>query len=385
MSISIISASTGNGHNAVMNTLAEAFKKEYAVKCYPSFYEDLLPSNRILSNFYNLLQKASIALCKKYTELAIFEGKETQNRLYESCYDALDAFVRKEEHDAIISTTPLLNRLMIRYLKENSFSEKIPFYIVVTDPYYPIYPGFEEMGATRYFCANDVVKSILSDAGVEADKINVFGYPIAEKFCRMPSENEKMNIYKKYGLKAGKPVLLMNSGAQGSFHYLSIIKAVAPKYRLIFQLIVICGKNKGLFRATQLYCHKNGIENIAVLPYINNMEELLYISDACITKAGANMVYECLLACTPLIIDSTDGLLYQEQGIVQFLKKYSIGYVFEDTEALNNILHALDSDGLTEQLKRNIDAMHLVNGTEKIVNSILNDISVSNTANEVKG
>ncbi len=269
MPISIISASTGNGHNAVMNTLAEAFKKEYAVKCYPCFYEDLLPSNRTLSNFYNLLQKASIALCKKYTELAIFEGKETQNRLY--------------------------------------------------------------------------------------------------------------------GLKAGKPVLLMNSGAQGSFHYLNIIKAIVPKYRLNFQLIVICGKNKGLFRATQLYCHKNGIKNIVVLPYINNMEELLYISDACITKAGANMVYECLLACMPLIIDSTEGLLYQEQGIVQFLKKYSIGYVFEDTEALNNILHALDGDGLTEQLKRNIDAMHLVNGTEKIVNSILNDISVSNTANEVKG
>ena len=56
MSIGILAAQTGRGHVSVMKTLYKEFINcgVYDVKCFPSFYEDMMISNKILSDFYNI-------------------------------------------------------------------------------------------------------------------------------------------------------------------------------------------------------------------------------------------------------------------------------------------------------------------------------------------
>ena len=66
MSIGILAAQTGRGHVSVMKTLYKEFINcgVYDVKCFPSFYEDMMISNKILSDFYNFLMINSIAFLK---------------------------------------------------------------------------------------------------------------------------------------------------------------------------------------------------------------------------------------------------------------------------------------------------------------------------------
>lgn len=48
MSIGILAAQTGRGHVSVMKTLYKEFINcgVYDVKCFPSFYEDMMISNK---------------------------------------------------------------------------------------------------------------------------------------------------------------------------------------------------------------------------------------------------------------------------------------------------------------------------------------------------
>ncbi|MCG8502689.1 MAG: hypothetical protein MJB12_20075 [Firmicutes bacterium] len=377
MSISIISTSAGNGHNVVMNTLKEGFKhKGYDVKGYPTFYEDLMPSNRVLHDFYNSLLETSFPLAIKYNELSVLQGERWQNELYRHSYNAIDQFIQKDKHMAIISTTPLLNKLILLYFKDNKLIGKIPFYIVVTDPYDPIYPGFEVKGANGYFCPNDTVGSILLNAGVEADKIKVFGYPVSCKFCCIPSDDEEVKIYNKYGLDPTKPVLLINSSTHGSLHYFNILKSILSQHICDMQIVMVCGKNRSLYNAAKFCYPKDRNKDIVILPYVNNIEELLYIADACLTKAGANTVYECLFTCTPLMIDAINGLLYQEKGIVKFLEQNKVGYVCKDDQDICQALDIMYNTSWKSDVKARISAMNIVNGTERIVANILNDIGL---------
>ena len=66
MKIGIIGGLTGNGHVSVLNTLRDEFElQNVQVECYPDFYEKILLSNKILSDYYNFLLSNSIALCNK--------------------------------------------------------------------------------------------------------------------------------------------------------------------------------------------------------------------------------------------------------------------------------------------------------------------------------
>ena len=62
LKIAVLSAETGQGHTSVMEALKEElnYYENVEIDYYPSFYEDLMISNKILSNFYNFLMVNSI-------------------------------------------------------------------------------------------------------------------------------------------------------------------------------------------------------------------------------------------------------------------------------------------------------------------------------------
>ena len=85
MSIGILAAQTGRGHVSVMKTLYKEFINcgVYDVKCFPSFYEDMMISNKILSDFYNFLMINSTSLCRKYGEFTYLTKSDT--RIFSVC------------------------------------------------------------------------------------------------------------------------------------------------------------------------------------------------------------------------------------------------------------------------------------------------------------
>ena len=317
MTIAIVSANTGNGHRAVMNALIEEFEsREFRdlIPC-PEFYEECLISNRILSDFYNYLISTSIPLGAKYTELASLTRPDVSDEIYNASYEKLCELVETEGLKAIISTAPLINHGLVRILKEKELSEKIPLYIVVTDPFDPIAPGFDIVGASRYFCFSKSVKKILVDSGIADDLVQVADYPVANKFFRTFDEQERAALYNDYDLSPENKTLLINAGANGNMSLLKCLEAIKALGNDL-QIIFVCGKNKALKVMADRFKLINDVKNLVVLGFTKDMHLLLEMADICISKAGANTYFECLAKDTFFIVYGIDGFLYQEKGVV---------------------------------------------------------------------
>lgn len=380
MSIAIVSTKTGSGHNSVMKTIEEEFKKQnyHDVYMLPTFYEDILFSNRIMSEFYNFLLMSSIELCTKFSELA--NTKYTRPDIledYNHRYEKILELVKMEGLECIVSTSHSINNSIIKVLNETNLLDKIPFYIVVTDPFDPIAAGFDVPGAVKYFCATETVKEILIKAGVEISRIQVIDYPVSSRFIKKYSDTEKKLVYEKMGLLFHKPTILLNSGASGSSHYFELLKLMLD-CNGDYQIIIICGKNKTMYEMAYRLKEQNKQAAIKVLGFVDNIEEILQISDIAVTKAGANTFFECLYCETPVIIDGIHGLMYQERGVIDYLRDYGVGVLLNDSRDLPELLDYLFSNGLIEQVKTNIKNLTLKNGTSKIVHTILNDLNVLN-------
>ncbi|KWX81159.1 hypothetical protein AMQ84_00775 [Paenibacillus riograndensis] len=362
MKVAILAANTGQGHISVMNSICSYLENNNIyVECFGDFYEQLMPSNKVLSDFYNLLQITSLETCRVYTQMSLLENKDKFDELYSYWYEPLNHFFRKYSCDVIVSTTPLINKYIIRYLKEVKSSRK--FYIVVTDPFIPMYPGFAVQGADCYFCPNIETRALLETEGILPEKIIVSGYPLHKKFDAV--RNDMLEFNKQYYLHSGKPTILINCGAQGSMDYLSIVKRIHVDFREKANAIVLCGNNSSLYAIC-----KNKYPDFIILKYVDNVQDLLKISDLCITKAGANTFYECLYTDTPILVNGVKGFLYQEEGVIQFMEEYRVGKIFLDLEELNLKLNEMIEMETLNIMRGNIENLNIVNGSIKIAEVI---------------
>lgn len=370
MSIAIISTKTGNGHNSVMNTIStELQRQEFTeVSLFPTFYEDLMMSNKILSDFYNFLMITSTELCNKFSELSTLVRPDLSEDFYNGIYDKVVKFLKENKFKTIISTSHTLNHAFIRILKELGLEDSIGYYVVITDPFNPISVGFAPKDAKKYYCGSDIVKNILIKSGIEGEKIVAVDYPVNEKFLKTYLENEIDEIYSDLNLYKDKRTILINSGSQGVYHYIKFLKTVSELTDDV-QIIFIAGKNKALFDLANRSISKDKL--IRIFGYVDNIEKLMKISDIIITKSGANAFYEGLFMEKPMIIDGVNGFLFQERGVLDFLNKNKVGIVINDEVSLKTaLIELLDSQKYNEY-KENIRNLKLVNGVEQIVNDIL--------------
>lgn len=363
MSYAIISSQTGKGHNSVMQTLLSEFKIHGIsdVVCYPTFYEDMMISNKILSDFYNFLMSNSIELCNMYCEFTALTRYDVSEQFYIGVKDFVVNFLMKNEFEAIISVSHTINAAMIRLIKELKLETK--YYIVIPDPFEPIAVGYDVPGATRYYCANDTVKNILLHRKINKNLIEVVGYPFNKQY-----------LYKKEKKLANQTAqtvstILVNSGSQGTYSFFLYLEMLCEftEYKIIF----MCGKNFLLYKKCERYIQRGKYEDrVIILPFIDNVFDFLMEADIEITKAGANTFFEALAMRIPVLIDSK-YMLYQEKGVRQFINKYKVGEMLDNpSECIEKINGMLKKKEIYE---KNILGLKLENGSCRIIESILSN------------
>lgn len=378
MSIAILSTSAGRGHISVMNALAtEFYERQFNdVSTFPTFYEDLLVSNKIFSEFYNYLMVSSPQLCSKLGEVAAMIRPDLSEDFYAGCHDKIVELIQKDGLRAIVSTSHSINHAIIRVLDETKMAASIGFYVVVTDPFEPIAVGFNVKGAKKYYCASDAVKQILVKSGIDQDLVSRVSYPVHPKFLRKYAKREVDNITHELQLARDKKTILINCGAQGAYHCINYLKIIAESEN-DYQVLFVCGKNPGLYNLAKKYKQKIGRDNIQIFGFLENIQYVLAVSDVVITKPGANAFFESLYLQKPLIIDGVNGFLYQEKGVVDFLEKNKVGTILHDYENLLKSIDDLLEENVYDRIKTNIKALNLNNGAAEIVSDILYSESVT--------
>lgn len=243
-------------------------------------------------------------------------------------------FLISEQPDVIISTH-FLPPEIAGYLKKIS-RIKSKLITVITD--FGAHPFWITKETDIYITASEFTKTQLAQEGINTDRIKTLGIPIDEKFIKVFN---KELLLKKLGLLPDKFTVLITTG---SFGIGPVEKIVALLYKEA-QTVVVCAKNKKLYAKL---VSKN-YPDVRVYGFIDNIEELMAVSDIVIAKPGGLTISEILaMELAPIFISPIPG---QETNNMAVLKSYGIGelahssndvfeYVIEykkNTDKLNKI------------------------------------------------
>ena len=138
----------------------------------------------------------------------------------------------------------------------------------------------------------------------DAKKVVFTGNPT--KIIKLEITNtEKKKILMDLGIKNELPIVLVFGGSQGAQKINeALVDLIKQKLNEEYQIIWATGQNqydivKEKFEEANLSI--KALENVKILPYIYNMEELINISDLIICRSGAMTITEIAICSKPAI------------------------------------------------------------------------------------
>jgi len=219
----------------------------------------------------------------------------------------------------------------------------------------------------KYFVmSNETREDMILRWGVKEEKIHVTGIPVSRNFSPNTGKKKERSYLETLGLQRDRLTLLFTSGSFGigpTEHYL---QSLAPLSERI-QVIIVCGNNSKM---------KNRLLKTrfafpaAILGFVNNMNELMDVSDLLVAKPGGITTCEALIKSLPMLISNV--IPGQEEGNLKLLELHNACWRLLSPRDLTKIVkNILDNPKILEEKQRNISAIAKPNATRDIVDIIL--------------
>lgn len=300
--ILLISAPIGAGHirgaEALAQTMLSKFENVDPMICNVFDFFSPLLGKTILRVYLKILGIFPQIYSKMYDW-----GNESKfillMREYISRYLAkrMAKFICGHNPALIIATHATPAGLVASLKKQGKLN--VPIVAVITDYVVHrlwVYPEFD-----HYFVATEEMADYLKNHGIERSKIEVSGIPILPAFSQTP---DKEAIYNNLGLSRTRPTVLVMGGGAGILPIDKILESLSKTdllAKLQLQIIVVAGKNKAMYERLVAFAEKIP-QPIKVCGYIENVHELMTVSDALISKPGGMTSAEALASGLPLLI-----------------------------------------------------------------------------------
>ncbi|MHB1654027.1 MAG: MGDG synthase family glycosyltransferase [Desulfitobacteriaceae bacterium] len=332
----IFSATFGAGHVRAAEALVEALREEDPVTeithlDFGAFISKTF--NSVIKSTYIELIKHTPKLWGKfyYRTAKIPPHSVFQRFLNGIGRRELVKYIRSLQPDLIICTYPTVAGVLSDLKRKKALD--IPLVTVVTD--YAVHSQWVHQGIDLYIVGSQDVHQGLVTRGIHADKIRVTGIPVSPRFERAI---DRQGIAGKLGLDPGKITFLVMGGAYGVLMGAKRVCQFLADSEVPVQSIMVCGRDEKLYKSldTVVAEARNPVVRFG---FINNVEELMAVSDLIITKAGGLTVSEALTKRLPLIIFKP--IPGQEEENAIFLEKVGAGRIAHTEEELESILREL--------------------------------------------
>lgn len=218
---------------------------------------------------------------------------------------------------------------------KKTYNSQIPLIAVLTDYIPHSYWIYDTVN--YYISPSQEVTSRLLKKGVAADKIKTLGIPFDPKFNERISRFEVME---KLKLDSSLPTLLIMGGGQGLGPIKTMVRAL-EKVKLGLQEIIVVGTNKKLYRSLKRRLKKNR-KKIIVFGYVDNVDELMSVSDMIITKPGGITTAEALAKKIPMLI--VKPIPGQEENNADYLVQKNVALKLERARDINFVVEELLKD-----------------------------------------
>ncbi|SKB49446.1 processive 1,2-diacylglycerol beta-glucosyltransferase [Acetoanaerobium noterae] len=434
INVLILTVTAGYGHISVSNALKDYLEKreidskEINVEIFDIlgdvnplinkvFTEYYLKAIKYIPNVYSFLYKKEAEKALENPRKFKRSSKKLKQKIQEEEITVTDIFnkviikkklmsiLKKQKPNFIICTHPFIGELLelteiYEYVKsEEGLNACI--LTVVTD--YVVHPSWLNDASDFFIFASDRLKYFLNEVKpelLEKDendnvKAKFFGIPIKDSFNNTYDKIElrKNHVFLKenydflaYDYALGdKFTYLIMGGGYGIGNIKDYVKLLiehennssinlhsSSRHNELSNILVVCGNNQELYdEILNLKKEKDYNNQIMVLGFVKNIDEIMKMSDVIITKPGGISITEAMACRLPIVI--REYLPGQEERNTEFLLNNNLGiYTAEDSSFLAYLSQLKHDEDYRNQIIDNQKKIYKVNepsDVNKIKNS----------------
>ena len=365
--ILIFYASYGGGHLSAANSI-----KDYLSNHYENIDVELIdcmkyinkPIEKITTTAYNeMAKKAPWAWGKIYSDSQKGPLAHITTRSNQVFAIKLLRLLREKNPDLIISTHPFGSQMCSYLKRKGKITSKIATILTDFAPHDQWLVGSDY--TDYFFVAHNKMKEYLISKNIPENKIFATGIPISNKFLETFNTSKILN---SLGLKENSKTILFFAGGKfglGKSRTLEIFNTLVNDFNNI-QVIAMSGKNKKMYEEfNQIVKIANKTNFIKLFEFVNNVPELMAVSDVVITKPGGLTTTESLVSGLPMII--INPIPGQEEENAQFLEHSNVGiWLKKQMNITETISNFLSDDEKLKEMKENTKKISNRNSTKDI-------------------
>ncbi len=339
MFLSILSCNYGGGHKRVGEAVAEEWQartggRAEIVDYFAQFVHPVFDAITKFSYIQSVRRAPMLyGLFYKLTG-DIKPDSFVQRAINRMGMERLDRYLGAERPDVVccVHCTPAGTMSDLRIAGRTS----VPCLTVITD--YVTHSQWIHPHVDRYCVPNTLVRDGLVERGIPAARIVVSGMPIERKF-QQPLDRDALAA--RMGFTPGVPVVLVMAGAYAMLGGVLDVVQVLAQFPHPLQALVVCGYDRRL--EDQVRARAAGSPHrFNVFGYVDNVQELMTVSDLLITKAGGVTVSEALAKRLPMLVYRP--IPGQEEGNTRFLLENGAALAPRTPAALREALDGLFVD-----------------------------------------
>lgn len=325
----ILTASTGEGHNAAAKSLEQKYQANgYETYKIDMFKETSKTMNYLIADGYRILASNFPTVYGIIYD--VFDHSAFNNKFLKNALVILKKSLLKEikeiNPDVIIGTHPFAVGLVSSYKRKNEID--CSFISVVTD--FKAHYAYVDEQVDAYITGSEYTKESLVKRNIDEGKIFTYGIPIKEEFLKDYSENTNQK---------NKFRVLVMGGSMGSKDIAKVVKRLAVESNR-YLITVVCGNNKSLKSSLEKkYEDEIIMGRLNVLGFTDQVPYLMDNSDVIVTKPGGLTTTEALSKKIPMIIPF--AIPGQEMENTEFLVKEGVAFHVEDMNDINKVLDRL--------------------------------------------
>lgn len=342
MRVLVLTSRTGGGHDA----RAEAFR-DWVARLYGAAVEvridhaleNASPWNARGVAFYNAIQRYAPWFHHFYYNIgeifgAVQRGEVQVGRSY---YDALLHAFRP---DVILSVHSMLNRGHFAYAKRRLGSG------VFCVTYCGEFSG--GYGFSRHWVAPEVdlflgrteeALRAAQDLGLPAEKGRCLGQLLRPAFYDRPLNGAQRRAYlhDSLGLETDRFTLLLATGGAAAQNHQVLLRQLLPLSDRL-QVIALCGRSVPARARLETWRREHSELNLTILPFSQEMDRLLQIASAVVTRPGTTTSAEALRLGCPIIFNRIGGTMPQELCTLRYFRARGLAIEIRSTARLGRIL-----------------------------------------------
>ncbi len=324
MKVLVLTSSTGGGHDARAQAFGEWVEQLYGTAIEVRIDQTLERSSLWCAGgvaVYNAIQRRAPRFHHLYYNMGEAFGSFQRNKVRVGLR-YFDSLIQDFRPDVILSVHSILNRGYFEHAKRRLTK---PVYCVT---YCGEFSG--GYGFSRNWVAEEVdlflgrTEETLQAAirlGLPAGKGKCLGHLLKPAFYRRPMDAAQRVAYLRdhLGLEPDRFTLLLATGGAAAQNHLSLLRSLLPESHRL-QAVALCGRSTQTRQRLETWRRQHPELKLAILPFSQEMDRLMQIASAVVTRPGTTTSAEALRLGCPILFNRSGGTMPQESCTLRYFQ-----------------------------------------------------------------